>query len=176
MVPLVARRIAETAGGIAELSAFSAHLTAVHGELSGPAPEGGCGPDCGCTTAPEAAGPAAETLSRTRPGVEVPSAEPWRDAPVACTLGGPELEARTQEWRRLVERAAAREDIPGGARLTCPATVESAGRIAALAAAEQGCCSFFDFTLHLGPAGLELTVRAPEAAAPLLADLFGAAA
>ena len=47
MVPLVAGRIAETAGRIVELSAFSAHLAAVHADLSGPAPEGGCGPNCG---------------------------------------------------------------------------------------------------------------------------------
>ncbi|MCX5070940.1 heavy metal-responsive transcriptional regulator [Streptomyces sp. NBC_00424] len=178
MVPLVAGRIAETEGRIAELSAFSAHLAAVHADLSGLAPEGGCGPDCGCTTTPTAAGPVPVTLSRTRPTVSAPAAssESWREAPVACTLGGPELEGRTREWRRLVEQAGTRETIPDGLRLTFPATAELAGRLAALAAAEQGCCSFFDFTLHLSPAALELTVRAPDAAAPLLADLFGVTA
>ncbi|MBT2471322.1 heavy metal-responsive transcriptional regulator [Streptomyces sp. ISL-66] len=176
MVPLVAGRIAETEGRIAELSAFSAHLAAVRDDLSGPAPEGGCGPDCGCTTTPSASGPVPVTLSRIRPAAPVPAAEPWRSAPVACTLGGPELEGRTQEWRRLVEKAETLEDIPDGVRLTFPATAELAGQVAALAAAEQGCCSFFDFTLHLAPAALELTVRAPEAAAPLLADLFGVTA
>ncbi|MEV0590350.1 heavy metal-responsive transcriptional regulator [Nonomuraea cavernae] len=173
MMPLVAGRISETEGRIAELSAFSARLTAVHGELSGPAPQGECGPDCGCTTAPAAAGPVPVTLSRTRPA---PAAEPWRDAPVACTLGGPELQARTEQWRQLVEKAEAREEIPDGLRLRFPAGMELAGQVAALAAAEQGCCAFFDFTLHLSPAALELTVRAPEAAAPLLADLFGVTA
>lgn len=54
MVPLVVGRIAETEGRIAELSAFSAHLATVYADLSGPAPEGGCGPDCGCTTSPAA--------------------------------------------------------------------------------------------------------------------------
>ncbi|MET8747450.1 heavy metal-responsive transcriptional regulator [Streptomyces sp. NPDC004728] len=171
MVLLVAGRISETEGRIAELSAFSAHLAAVHADLSGSAPDGGCGPDCGCTIGPAAAGPVPVTLSRTRP---VPVAEPWREAPVACTLGGPELEERTEQWRRLVGRAENREEIPDGLRLTFRAGMELAGQVAALAAAEQGCCSFFDFTLHLTPAALELTVRAPEAAAPLLADLFGA--
>ncbi|MFD4764234.1 heavy metal-responsive transcriptional regulator [Streptomyces sp. NPDC058439] len=174
MVPLVAGRIAETEGRIAELSAFSAHLAAVHADLSGPAPEGACGPDCGCTTTSAAAGPVPVTLSPTRPAAPAPAAEPWRDAPVACTLGGPALEGRTQEWRQLVEQAETREEIPDGLRLTFPATAELAGQVAALAADEQGCCSFFDFTLHLAPAALELTVRAPEAAALLLADLFGA--
>ncbi|WP_407836163.1 heavy metal-responsive transcriptional regulator [Streptomyces sp. DSM 116496] len=173
MVPLVAGRIEETEGRIAELSAFSAHLAAVHADLSGPAPAGGCGPDCGCTTTAAAVGPVPVTLSRTRP---VPVADPWREAPVACTLGGPELEGRTQEWRQLVEQAETREEIPDGLRLTFPATAELAGRVAALAAAEQSCCAFFDFTLHLSPAALELTVCAPEAGAPLLADLFGVTA
>ncbi|MEU8942570.1 heavy metal-responsive transcriptional regulator [Streptomyces goshikiensis] len=173
MVPLVASRIAETEIRIAQLSAFSARLAAVHADLSGPAPEGACGPDCGCTTGPAAAGPVPVTLSPTRPAAPVSAAESWREAPVACALGGSELEGRTQEWRQLVKRAATREEAPDGLRLTFPATAELAGQVAALAAAEQGCCSFFDFTLHLTPAVLELTVRAPEAAAPLLADLFG---
>ncbi|MGX1885347.1 heavy metal-responsive transcriptional regulator [Streptomyces sp. NPDC055287] len=174
MVPLVAGRIAATEGRIAELSAFSAHLATVHADLSCPAPEGGCGPDCGWTTTPAAAGPVPVELSRTRPAVPAPVvAEAWRDAPVACTLGVPEREGRTQEWRQVVEESEAREEMSDGLRLTFPATADPAGRLAALAAAEQGCCSFFDFTLHLSPAVLELTVRAPEAAAPLLTDVFG---
>ncbi|MEV8287884.1 heavy metal-responsive transcriptional regulator [Streptomyces niveus] len=175
MVPLVAGRIAESEGRIAELSAFCAHLAAVQADLSGPAPEGGCGPDCGCTTAPAASGPAASgpvpvPLSPTRTA-RAPGA--WRDAPVACTLGGSELAGRTREWRRLVERAESRTEIPDGLLLSFPATPDLAGRLAALAAAEQDCCSFYDFTLRLSPTTLELTVRAPEAAAPLLAELFG---
>ncbi|MEU6756769.1 hypothetical protein [Streptomyces sp. NPDC046685] len=59
-------------------------------------------------------------------------------------------------------------------RLTFPSTAELAAELASLAAAEQNCCSFFDFTLNLAPARLTLTVRAPEAAGSLLADLFGA--
>ena len=176
MVPLVAGRIAETEGRIAELSAFSAHLAAVHADLSGPAPEGGCGSNCGCTTSPAAAGPVPVTLSRTRPAAPVAEAEPWREVPTACTLGGPELEGRTQERRQLGEQAERREEIPDGLRLTFPATAERAGRVAALAAAEQGCCAFFDFPLHLTPAALQLTVRAPEAGATLPADLFGVTA
>ncbi|WP_257232344.1 hypothetical protein [Streptomyces sp. Rer75] len=59
--------------------------------------------------------------------------------------------------------------------MTFPNTPELAAELASLAAAEQDCCAFFDFTLHLTPASLALTVRAPEVAGPLLADLFGAA-
>ncbi|MFV5994371.1 heavy metal-responsive transcriptional regulator [Streptomyces sp. NPDC056231] len=172
MLPLVAGRIAETYGRIAELRAFSAHLTGVHTELAGPAPAGACGPDCGCTTtgpAP-AAGPMPIALSPTR---LAPDVEPWRDVPAACTLGGAELGERTEEWRQLVGEAEGREEIPDGVRLVFPASAELAGELAALAVAEQGCCAFFDFTLHLTPTALQLEVRAPESAAGMLADLFG---
>ncbi|MFF3015434.1 hypothetical protein [Streptomyces sp. NPDC057939] len=61
-------------------------------------------------------------------------------------------------------------------RLSFPAGADLAGELAALAAAEQGCCAFFDFTLHLAPTTLQLEVRAPKSAAGMLADLFGAPA
>ncbi|MCX4919860.1 heavy metal-responsive transcriptional regulator [Streptomyces sp. NBC_00687] len=172
MVPLVADRITETDGRIAELRAFSAHLAGVHADLSGLAPAGACGPDCGCTTTPAAAGPVPITLSPTRPGSA--ATEAWRDAPVACTLGGAELGERTAQWQQLVGEAEGREEIPDGVRLSFPAGAELAGEVAALAAAEQGCCAFFDFRLHLTPTALQLEVRAPESAAGMLADLFGA--
>ena len=50
MLALVADRIMDTDGRIAELRAFSDRLASVHADLSGPAPVGACGPDCGCTT------------------------------------------------------------------------------------------------------------------------------
>lgn len=54
--------------------------------------------------------------------------------------------------------------------------LRTGGPYTGVAAAEQDCCSFYDFTLRLSQTTLELTVRAPEAAAPLLADLFGVTA
>ncbi|OII69610.1 MULTISPECIES: heavy metal-responsive transcriptional regulator [unclassified Streptomyces] len=173
MLPLIASRIQDTDGRVAELRAFSDCLADVHTALSGPAPEGGCGPDCGCTTTTvPAAGPVPVTLSPTRPAPR-PAEETWRDAPVACTLGGTELGERTEQWRTLVAKAEQRKDIEDGVQLSFPPDADLAGQIAALAAAEQGCCAFFDFTLHLTPAALQLDVRAPESAAGMLADLFG---
>ncbi|MFF2955901.1 heavy metal-responsive transcriptional regulator [Kitasatospora sp. NPDC057965] len=172
MLPLVAQRITATDSRIAELRAFSTYLAGVHAELAGPTPAGACGPDCGCTTTgTPAAGPVPVTLSPTRPDRE---GEPWRDAPVACTLGGAELGERTEQWRRLAGRAERRGGIADGLCLSFPADTELAGEVAALAAAEQGCCAFLDFTLHLTPTALQLDVRAPESAAGMLADLFGA--
>ncbi|MFF5933123.1 heavy metal-responsive transcriptional regulator [Streptomyces sp. NPDC012508] len=205
MLSLVADRIRETDGRVAELRAFSDRLGGVHAVLGEPAPDGACGPDCGCTSAPPAtaAGPVPVTLSPTRPGTTGPAAtdsaadgpvaggpaaadaaagdpvaggEVWREAPVACTLGRTELSERTEQWRALVARAGRREDIDDGLRLSFPPDADLAGRIAALAATEQGCCAFFDFTLRLTPDSLQLSVRAPESAAGMLAGLFGAPA
>ncbi|MFB7327109.1 heavy metal-responsive transcriptional regulator [Streptomyces sp. NPDC056190] len=173
ILPLVADRIQDTDGRIAELRAFSGHLAAVHAALSGPAPKGACGPDCGCTTTTQAAGPVPVTLSPTRPASR-PQEEAWRDAPVACTLAGAELGKRTEQWRTLLAKADQHEEIDDGMQLSFPPDTGLAGQLAALAAAEQGCCAFFDFTLHLTPDALQLSVRAPESAARMLADLFGA--
>lgn len=180
MLPLVADRLRETDGRMHQLRAFAAHLAAVHGQLAGPAPAGACGPDCGCTTASSrTAGPVPVPLAPTRPAswpASGPGEEAWRDAPVACTLGGAELGERTGQWRALVARADRCEKIDDGLRLSFPPETDLAGRLAALAAAEQGCCAFFDFTLHLSPDALRLSVRAPESAAGMLAELFGAPA
>jgi DNA-binding transcriptional MerR regulator len=147
LLRLVADRIADTDHRTAELVAFAARLAEAHEQLSGPAPVADCGPDCGCTTSAD--GP-----------------------PVACTLDSARIGDRTAQWHRLTQRAGDRADIPGGVRLSFPATPELAAEIAALAAAEQDCCAFFDFTLHLTPTAVELTVRAPDTAKTLLAQLF----
>ncbi|MFF9141008.1 heavy metal-responsive transcriptional regulator [Streptomyces albogriseolus] len=174
MLPLVADRITQTDGRIAELRAFSAHLAGVHAELSWPAPAGACGPGCGCTTTSmPTAGPVPIALSPTRLDQ---ATESWREIPVACTLGGAELGERTRQWQQLVGKVEGREEIDDGVRLSFPAGADLAGEVAALAAAEQGCCAFFDFRLHLTPTALQLEVRAPESAAGMLADLFGATA
>ncbi|MFB6712754.1 hypothetical protein ACFCZY_05175 [Streptomyces sp. NPDC056237] len=95
---------------------------------------------------------------------------------MACTLGGADLGERIERWRTLVAKVEQREGIDDGLRLSFPPDAELAGQLAALAAAEQDCCAFFDFTLHLTTDTLRLSVRAPESAAGMLADLFGAPA
>ncbi len=175
MRPLVAARIADADRRAAELSAFSARLAAFHSELGQEAPAGGCGPDCGCLTTiePSKAGPVPLTLSPVRPAADE---EAWRDAPVACTLRGDEQAERAGQWLELLGQAASREEIADGLRLTFPSGPDLAGRVAALAAAEQDCCAFFAFSLEFAAGALVLTVRAPQTAAGLLSDLFGATA
>ncbi len=65
--PLVAARIADAERRIAELTAFAAHLTAVHEELGGPAPMAVCGPGCGCVTAKPSASPGPVMVELTGP-------------------------------------------------------------------------------------------------------------
>ncbi|MEV5577834.1 MerR family DNA-binding transcriptional regulator [Streptomyces parvus] len=97
-------------------------------------------------------------------------AERWRAAPVACSLGGDGLRERTDRWREAVA-GATRTDVPEGLRLALP--VDRVARIAESAAAEQECCPFFDFRLHLDGPYLPLEVRAPTDGGALLTDLFG---
>ncbi|MGW8981711.1 MerR family transcriptional regulator [Streptomyces parvus] len=99
-------------------------------------------------------------------------AERWRAVPVACSLSGDGLGERTDQWRDAVS-GANRTALPEGLRLTLP--VDRVARIAELAAAEQACCPFFDFRLHLDGPYLHLEVRAPADGGALLTDLFGSA-
>ncbi|MFC9552226.1 heavy metal-responsive transcriptional regulator [Rhodococcus sp. NPDC056960] len=172
MLPLVTDRITDADNQIAELTAFSAHLAGVRADLAEPAPSGACRPDCGCVTGPSSA-PIPLTLERLRPEPS-PARELWQDAPVACTLGGDEYSERAQQWQQVLDSATGREEIGGGIRVTLPADPDLVADVARLAVAEQGCCAFFGFTMHLSPDELELTVRAPETAEALLTELFGA--
>ncbi|WP_239517700.1 hypothetical protein [Streptomyces sp. ICC1] len=61
--------------------------------------------------------------------------------------------------------------VPDGLRFTLPA--ERTASVAALAAAEQQCCPFFDFRLHLDGKVLHLEVRASADGTILLTELFG---
>lgn len=173
MLPMITERITDADRRIAELSAFSAHLARVRTDLSQLPPAGACGPECGClTTAPTA--PVAVSLTRTRPEpAPAPTIDDRPATTVACTLGGDQKGERIQQWRQVLDSATGRGDIDGGLRLQFPADPDLVADVARLAAAEQGCCAFFDFTLQLTPGALVMSVRAPEAAEPLVTELFG---
>ncbi|OUS97718.1 MerR family transcriptional regulator [Rhodococcus sp. NCIMB 12038] len=170
MLPMVTDRIADADNRIAELSAFAARLAGVRDELTGSAPAGACGPDCGCFTATTAT-PVPVPLERSRP--TRPPEQAWRDAPVVCTLGSGEYDERARQWRQVLSAATGREEIDGGLRVWFPSDPDLVAEVARLAAAEQSCCAFFDFTMQLAPDRLTVTVRAPAAAGDLLSELFG---
>ncbi|MQA01706.1 MAG: MerR family transcriptional regulator [Streptosporangiales bacterium] len=142
------RRREEVAGFIAALRAALAHLDAL------PDRSGRCDPDCEFPF---------DTADRGR----------WRDAPVACALPADDIRARTEQWHSALT-GATRTPIPDGLQLTVP--IQRLAAVAELAAAEQACCPFLDFRLHLDGPHLHVQVRSPADGQAILAELFDAAA
>ncbi|EWS95282.1 MerR family transcriptional regulator [Streptomyces filamentosus] len=185
--PGISARLAEAESRAVELAAFTASLRGALAHLDAlPDRAGRCDPECGFL-APGAGTPApgpAPVSGGSRGGQPVDvvlspgrraareEAERWRSAPVACSLSGDGLRERTARWHEAVA-GATRTDVPEGLRLTLP--VDRVARIAELAAAEQACCPFFGFRLHLDGPYLHLEVRAPADGGALLTDLFGSA-
>src|SRR5437016_12497045 len=91
--------------------------------------------------------------------------------PIACTLDESELPDRLAEWRRLAGHVVDRADTDEGIRVRFDRSV-SAADVADLAAREQGCCSFFTFTIHIAADGTTLDVTAPADARELVRTLF----
>lgn len=166
--PMVANQITSAERHAAETGAFIERLRKASSVIDGPAPPGRCGPGCGLVPGRD---PAATAPAVTGPAARRPDAEP--EPPIACTLSATDQAGRAGEWRRLLSQAGTGEQAGGGLVFRFPARL--AGRVAELAAAEQECCPFFEFTLLLAAGELRFEVHAPEAAAPLLADLFGTA-
>lgn len=170
--PRLAARIAEAEQRARELAAFTATLHRAREHLDAlPDRDVRCDPQCGFLTPGPSTATQPVTLHRTRQAAEDTEDEAWRSAPVACSLGGPAMSDRIRQWQDLLG-GAEREPIPDGMRLSMP--VGRAAQVAALAAAEQQCCPFFDFRIHLTGQRLHLEVRAPAEAASMLTDLFAA--
>jgi hypothetical protein len=159
-------KITEAERRAAEIDAFIERLRKAASVIDGPVPPGRCGPGCGIVPHqdPATAAPVAVGLTTRR-------RDPEPGPPIACTLTATDQADRIEEWRRLLGQASGREPVDGGLALRFPAGL--AGRVGELAAAEQQCCAFLEFTLHLVAGELRFEVRAPEDAAALLADLFG---
>lgn len=146
------QRREDVARFISTLRAALAHLDALPDRSSR------CDPNCGFLTLATAAEQSIDT-----------SRERWRDAPVSCSLTRDGMTDRTGQWRTVLADAT-RRPIPDGLQLTLP--VERLAAVAELAAAEQACCPFFDFRLHLDGPDLHLEVRAPVDAQDMLTTLF----
>ncbi|MER6961082.1 MerR family transcriptional regulator [Streptomyces sp. NPDC000618] len=173
--PRIAARLDEAGRRVAELTAFTASLNSALEHLDAlPDRLGRCDPDCGFLV-PAAHQPTATpvdvTLAPGRKAAEQ-EVELRRNAPVACSLTGDGITERAGRWHQILD-GADRAAIADGIRLTLPA--ERAAAAAELAAAEQQCCPFLDFRLHLDGRRLHLEVRSPADGADILADLFGTA-
>lgn len=165
--PMLTTRIAEAEQRAVELDAFTRRLRRAQAEIDGPPRPGRCEPDCGFLHHNDTPAPV-EFLPR-RP--KAPPEPPSEAVPIACTLTDAAKNDRLQQWQRLLEHAEHREPIDSGLRIDLPATLTGEG--ADLAAAEQRCCPFFGFTLHISGRTVQLEVRAPAEAASLLTRVFG---
>jgi hypothetical protein len=83
------------------------------------------------------------------------------------------IDSRVADWHALTSQALGRDPVDGGVRLRFPPGTGLASEVARLAVAEQACCTFFEFTVRIGPDGTELEVRAPAEAMELVKDLVG---
>jgi MerR family copper efflux transcriptional regulator len=147
--PRVTTRLAETEADSVELAAFAEVLRGTLAHLDAlPDRAEPCDPTCTLPT---------PTTSAT---------------PIACTLSPNQAGERVAQWRNATATAV-RNPIKDGLRLTLP--VEHAVTLTALAAAEQQCCPFFDFRLHLDGERVHLEVRVPPHATALLHNLLTAA-
>ncbi|WP_228787999.1 MerR family transcriptional regulator [Nocardia terpenica] len=167
--PRIRARLDQAEARLTELRAF---ITSLHIALQRldqlPDRTDRCDPDCGFLAPTDTTRATELPLSPTRANAE--NTERWRNAPVACSLTGDAMTDRIERWRDALD-GAVRTTIPDGVRLVVP--VDRAGVLAELAAAEQHCCPFFDFRLHLDGPALRLEVRAPADGTDLLAEVFG---
>ena len=170
--PRIAARLADAEQRTAELATFSDALRGALAHLDVlPDRAEPCDPKCvflAPTLGAEVSSAVEVRLSADHAAAQA-EAERWRTAPVACDLSGEDLQERVTQWNAVLADAV-RTEIPEGLRLTVP--IARAAQVAALAAAEQQCCAFFDFRLHLDGADLHLEVRAPAEGAALLDELF----
>jgi hypothetical protein len=91
--------------------------------------------------------------------------------PIACSLSTSEAQARAEQSRTLTRRyELGRERIPGGLRLQLHPDARPA--VESLIEAEARCCAFLEMRLRSLAGPLELTVRGPEDAAPIIEGLF----
>jgi hypothetical protein len=97
--------------------------------------------------------------------------------PIACTLAPAEYATRTAGLAALSARALrSRRPIAGGERLTFTASDDVERDLREAIAAEARCCAFLDMGLQRTHDALVLDIRGPEAAQPVIAELFAARA
>jgi DNA-binding transcriptional MerR regulator len=188
---VVAARLAETQERLAGLVELAAHLQSAAARLAEPTRHGACDDGCACSTASAAAAtttpaaaatttpaaaatttPATEPTTHPTPGA-VPLTRAESGGPIACTLEPGAVRGRVADWQAVLSRATGRAPIPGGASLTFGHDADLTAELARLAAAEQACCTFYDFTIAVTATAVRLEVRAPAEGQPLVAALFG---
>jgi hypothetical protein len=99
---------------------------------------------------------------------------PSRDDPIVCSLDTTDVPERLSEWQAVVDRAESRRTTPDGVEVRFPRDPELLSTLAALAAKEVACCSFFTFALTIDARSASLSVTTPPDGVALARELFGA--
>ena len=141
----VEAKIGDAHRQIAELTTLAADLQHAAATLSTQPVDGPCDDTCGCTTDTPAGAVTAVPLIAKAAATASHGGE-HDEVPIACTLGAGEMSTRLDEWNALLQGVAARHALDDGLRLVF-GPGSDVTEIARLAAAEQGCCRFFDFAL-----------------------------
>ena len=170
--PVVAAKLQEAV----DLTARVARLQQAQAVLAEPSSASAtCGQGCECVTAVTAASsgsPVAVAVSRAALTAPIGDA-----VSLVCTLDGglPAMQGRIDEWQAVIGEAIGREPADGGVTLVYDHDEHVLAELARLAGAEFACCSFFTFTLTVGPAGMRFTVTAPQDASEVVTAVFGTA-
>jgi hypothetical protein len=159
---------------IVRLGGMVGSLQAAAARLAEPAAtSGGCGEDCACVNA----APAVSTPRIPAGRIPLSEAALGGGSDIVCTLEGGTgaMHERITEWQTVIGRATGRQPADSGVTLTFDHDPDLAVELTRLAAAEFACCSFFTFTLGVGPPGMHFTVSAPDEARDVVAAVFGTA-
>jgi cytochrome c-type biogenesis protein len=119
----------------------------------------------------------AERRHRSKPTHSVPTEEisMSEQVPIACTLTAAELPKRMAEMAAVGQASLiALQTGEHFAQLRFRREADTAERLAAIVAAESGCCGFLAMRLDDEPGALRLTIEAPEGAEPVLDELVEA--
>jgi hypothetical protein len=95
------------------------------------------------------------------------------EQPIACTLAPGTYQDRTAELAGLAARALrSREPTAEGERLVFTDSPDTERELRAAIAAESSCCAFLRMDLQRADEGLVLDIAGPQAARPIIAELF----
>jgi hypothetical protein len=98
------------------------------------------------------------------------------DLPIACALEGDAIGDRMADWQALLSHTSHRGTTPTGVLRIEFGRDLPLTELAALVAAEQGCCAFLSFAITIDHRGVALEVDAPDGAEAIITGLFGACA
>ena len=92
-------------------------------------------------------------------------------APIACTLGGGEVQERLGQLEHLRANVRGLERTEHGLLLHFAADAELEAELRRFAVAEKGCCAFWGFDVERTPTEVTLRWDAPPAAAAIVEQL-----